>query len=190
VIASALSPACASVPASVLAIVAGAGAVGFSGSRTIGAGSAVPECVATVCAAVSPRALVSVGCAAGVDSLVRSLVCGASVFRASSFSASSFVGRLVLRSAAVVRFVAACGRPSVFVVFPSSACPAGLLPSPVVSRCFRGLGSGSWASAAFAAGLGVPLLVFSPSDSLGVPAWGFAPLGSGWFLLAPPPALF
>lgn len=173
------------VPASVLALVGGAGAVGFSGSRSV-----VPACLGSVCAAVSPRALVAVGCAGGVDAAVRVSVLGASVFSAASFSASSWAGRLVLRSAAVVRFVASASSRaggSVFVVFPSAVCPAGLVPSPVVSACFAGFGSGSWASAAFAAGLGVPLLVFSP---VGVPSWGFVSFGSGWFLLPASPSLF
>ncbi len=174
-----------SVPASVLSLVGGAGVVGFSGSRSV-----VPACVGAVCGAVSPRALVGVGCASGVDAVVRALVLGCSVFSASSFSASSFSGRLVLRSVALVRFVAsASGRSGggVFVVFPSAACPAGLVPSSSSSVCFRGLGSGSWASAAFAAGLGVPVLVFAP---VGVPAWGFSSLGAGWWLLVPSPSLF
>lgn len=181
VVASSLAP----VPASVLALVGGAGAVGFSGSRSV-----APSCVGVVCSAVSPRALVGVGCASGVDAVVRASVCGCSVFSAASFSASSWAGRLVLRSAAVVRFVASASLRAggaVFVVFPSAVCPAGLVPSSVVSACFAGFGSGSWASAAFAAGLGVPLLVFAP---LGVPAWGFASLGAGWWLLSPSPSLF
>ncbi len=186
VVASSLAPVVGSVlPPSVVALVAGAGVVGFSGSRSV-----VPACVGAVCGAVSPRALVGVGCASGVDAVVRALVLGCSVFSASSFAASSFSGRLVLRSVALVRFVAsASGRSGggVFVVFPSAACPVGLVPSSSSSVCFRGLGSGSWASAAFAAGLGVPVLVFSP---VGVPAWGFSSLGGGWFLLSPSPSLF
>ena len=175
----------ASVPASVLSLVGGAGAVGFSGSRSV-----VPLCLASVCSAVSPRAFVAVGCASGVDAAVRASVVGCAVFSAASFSASSWAGRLVLRSAAVVRCVASASSRaggSVFVVFPSSVCPRGLAPSSSVSGCFSGLGSGSWASAAFAAGLGVPLLVFAP---FGVPSWGFSSLGSGWWLLAPSPSLF
>jgi hypothetical protein len=178
------------LPASVAALVGGADCVGFSGSRSV-----VPVCVASVCAVVPASALVAVGCAGGVDAAVRLLVCGCTVFSASSFPASSRAGSLVLRSVALVRFVASCApRPggSVFVVFPSGACPAGLVPSPLTARCFCGLGSGSWASAALAAGLGVPLLVFAPSAPLvrGVPAWGFVSLGADWFSLVPPPSLF
>lgn len=169
------------LPPSVVALVAGARSVAFSGSRSV-----VPPVLASVLALVSPRAFVAVGCASGVDAAVRSSVCGCSVFSASSFAASSWAGRLALRSAAVVR--AGAGRsPALVLVFPSGACPRGLAPSPSVSACFAGFGSGSWSSAAFAAGLGAPLLVFSP---VGVPAWGFASLGAGWWLLSPSPSLF
>jgi hypothetical protein len=182
VVASSLAPVVGSVlPPPVAALVAGARSLAFSGSRSV-----VPSVLAPVLALVSPRAFVAVGCASGVDAAVRSGLEGACVFRAASFSASSWSARLALRSAAVVR--AGSGRsPSLVVVFPSSVCPRGLAPSPVVSACFAGFGSGSWASAAFAAGLGVPLLVFAP---LGVPAWGFVSLGSGWWLLSPSPSLF
>jgi hypothetical protein len=182
VVASSLASVVGSVlPPSVVALVAGARSLAFSGSRSV-----VPSVLAPVLSLVSPRAFVAVGCASGVDAAVRSGLEGACVFRAASFSASSWSARLALRSAAVVR--AGSGRsPSLVVVFPSSVCPAGLVPSSSPSLCFRGLGSGSWASAAFAAGLGVPLLVFAP---LGVPAWGFAALGAGWFVLSPSPSLF
>jgi hypothetical protein len=176
------------VPSSVLSLVAGASALAFSGSRSV-----VPPVLAPVLAVVSPRAFVAVGCAAGVDAAVRSSVVGCTVYSARSFSASSWVGRLVLRSAAVVSAVAP-RVGSLVVVLPSSACPVGLVPSASSSACFRGLGSGSWATAAFAVGLsatlnsGASVLVFSP---LGVPSsWGFVALGSGWFVVASVPSLF
>jgi hypothetical protein len=170
------------VPSSVLSLVAGASALAFSGSRSV-----VPPVLAPVLAVVSPRAFVAVGCASGVDALVRSSVLGCTVYSARSFSASSWVGRLVLRSAAVVSAVAPRAG-SLVVVFPSGACPVGLVPSPSSSVCFRGLGSGSWATAAFAAGCGASVLVFSP---LGVPSsWGFSSLGGGWFVVSSVPSLF
>jgi hypothetical protein len=170
------------VPASVLSLVAGASALAFSGSRSV-----VPPVLAPVLAVVPPRAFVAVGCASGVDALVRSSVLGCTVYSAKSFVASSWVGRLVLRSAAVVAAVAP-RVGSLVVVFPSGACPSGLMPSSASSQCFRGLGSGSWATAAFAVGSGASVLVFSP---LGVPSgWGFVALGSGWFVVASVPSLF
>ncbi len=129
--------------------------VGFSGSRSLpaSAGGVVGPLVASV--AASGRG-VAVGCASGLDQLVR-LACPSA---------------LVARSVSLVRAVAASGSGCGLVVFPGCACPAGLLPFSVPSRCFCGLGSGSWASAALAAGLGVPVVVFGvPLSSLPA-AWG------------------
>ena len=136
--------------------------VGFSVSRSLSPAFAplVRRVVASVVASGRP---VAVGCAAGLDAVVRSACPSAVVFSAASFG----VGRssFARRSAALV---SAC---SALVVFPSSPCPAGLAPSPSASACFCGLGSGSWASAAFAAGLGLPVVVF-PCGFSALPSWG------------------
>ena len=122
---------------------------------------------------------VAVGCAAGADSFVRAAAPGALVFSVAAFGSGR--GAFAVRSVALVRAVAAGGPGSGFVVFPSTPCPAGLSPSARSSACFCGSGSGSWASAAFAAGLGFPLVVFPcgfPPSSL--PPWGlWVPAGSG-----------
>jgi hypothetical protein len=94
-----------------------------------------------------------------------------SVVRASSFGrgASAFARR----SVAVVSAVRSAG--GVWVSFPSSPCPSGLVPSGSSSRCFAGFSAGSWSSVAFAVGCGVP---FPPSWLL----FGFVSLGGGvWF---------
>src|SRR5690606_34124227 len=99
------------------------------------------------------------------------------------FSASSFGsgrGAFARRSVAVVRAVAS-SPAGVWVSFPQSACPAGLLPSRSSSACFCGLGSGSWASLAFAVGLGVPSFVWLPAGVVPPAGWGFLSLGGGWF---------
>ncbi|MEP0546406.1 MAG: hypothetical protein ABJF88_05700 [Rhodothermales bacterium] len=179
-------------PSPVRLLLASAPAVGFSGSR-----SASPVCLAA-CRAVLPLVggAVHVGCAPGLDAAVRSACPSASVLSAVSFGGAGGFGRgaFAARSVALVRAVAAAGQgavpPSVWVSFPGCACPAGLAPCPSPSRCFSGLGSGSWASLAFAAGLGLPCLVFVPP---GVPApapWGFTPLGGGWLFRPAPPSLF
>ncbi|MBW4523471.1 MAG: hypothetical protein KME16_28020 [Scytolyngbya sp. HA4215-MV1] len=148
--------------------------VGFSGSRRGCSAAALSAAFSRVASGAS----VFVGCASGVDAVVRCRFGS----RCRVFSASSRSrGGLAARSAGLVRAVAAAG--GCWVSFPSCACPAGLVPSPVSGRCFCGFGSGSWASLAFAVGLGVPCLVFSP---WGVPAgWGFSALGRGWFVRVP-----
>jgi len=177
-------PLAASLPAAVLSVFARAGAVGFSGSR-----SAVPAGVPAVAAAVAAlRCPVFVGCARGVDAAFRAAFPGASVLAASSFGSGR--GSFAARSAACVRAVAVAGAGAagsflggLWVSFPSGPCPVGLLPSASSSRCFCGSGSGSWASLAFAAGSGLPCLVFGfPPPA----AWGFAPVGGGWFFRGAP----
>jgi hypothetical protein len=148
-------------------------AFGFSGSR-----SSVPSGCSVAAAAVPSASRVFVGCARGVDSFFRGVFPGAAVFAASSFGAGR--GSFARRSVAVVSAVSAAG--GLWVAFPSSSCPAGLVPSASSSRCFSGLGSGTWASLAFALGSGVPCLVWL--GSLPCPSgWGLSPVSGcpGWF---------
>jgi hypothetical protein len=148
---------------------------GFSGSRR-GVSLSV---LAEVAAAVPAGSRVLVGCAKGVDQYFRERFPAAEVFSVASGQWGAGRGAFAARSAACVRAVSAAG--GLWVSFPASPCPAGLLPSSSQSRCFGGFGAGSWSSLALALGLGVPCLVFSPS---GVPrGWGLSPVTgcSGWF---------
>jgi len=172
-------PLAASLPAAVLSVFARAGAVGFSGSR-----SAVPAVVPAVVVAVAGlRCPVFIGCARGVDAAFRAAFPGASVLAASSFGSGR--GSFAARSAACVRAVVVAGAGAagsflggLWVSLPSGPCPSGLLPSASSSRAFCGSGSGSWASAAFAVGSGLPVLVFGVCPPA---SWGFASLGGGWW---------
>ena len=169
---------CWRVVPSWVGVLAGFSFFGFSGSR-----SSVPRSAASVaCFLRRFRPLAGVvGCAAGVDEFFSGSFPSLSVVRASSFGSgrSAFASR----SVAVVRSVASAG--GIWVSFPCSPCPSGLVPSGSSSRCFAGFGSGSWASLAFACGLGVPCLVFLPSGVAFPVSWslfGFVSLGGGvWF---------
>jgi hypothetical protein len=147
---------------------------GFSGSR-----SSVPSGAASrVVSLVPASASVFIGCASGIDAYFRSSFPSATVLQASSFGAGR--GAFAARSVAVINAVRGAG--GLWVSFPSSACPSGLVPSASSSRAFSGSGSGSWASLAFALGSGVPCLVFL--GSLPPPqGWGLIPVAgwSGWF---------
>ena len=157
--------------------------VGFSGSRRLPAsfGGLVSGLVGSVLA--SGRGI-AVGCAPGLDALARAAAPGAQVFRVEG----SHPGAFAARSIACVRAVAESGSGCGWVSFPDSLCPAGLLPC---SNPFRGLGSGSWASAALAANCGVPVVVFGlPAHSLPQSwgSWGPAAqsgVWSGGFRLVP-----
>lgn len=137
---------------------------GFSGSRDPDWDSSAAVLEASKY--IDHRSHVVVGCAKGIDDLVRHIAnIYPEVFYASSFGAgkSSFARR----SVAVVDRVRSLN--GLWLSFPSGICPPQLSPSSSSSRCFSGSGSGTWASLAYAAGLGLPCLVFANS----VPGWGF-----------------
>jgi len=163
------------LPAPVVAALGSASAVGFSGSR-----SAAPPApvVAAVAAAVPAGCPVSVGCARGVDAAFRAAFPAARVFSVRSFGSGR--GAFAARSVACVQSVAVPG--GLWVSFPFGSCPPGLVPSASSGRCFCGSGSGSWASLAFAVGLGVACFVWLP-PAFSVPSgWGFSSVGGGWWL--------
>lgn len=162
---------------SVSRVLSSASIVGFSGSRSVPCSQSAVA-IRSAIAAVPAGVPVHVGCAAGVDELVRSRRPGAVVF---SVATAGFSGRgaFARRSQLCVQSVAVPG--GVWCSFPSGACPESLLPSASASRCFSGFGSGSWASLAFAAGLGVQCLLFLPPGVSAPVGWGFVSGGDGWF---------
>ncbi len=110
---------------------------------------------------------VAVGCARGLDAIVRQLVPSAWVFNAESQRPRD----LVKRSASLVKAVAASEFPTM-LIWPGCKCPRTVCPSKSVSLCFCGGGSGSWATAAFAAGHGVPLFIFGVQVQSLPLSWG------------------
>lgn len=169
------------VSSSVLSLVASFPVVAFSGGRAL----VGPSLAAArwLCSSSSPSSVL-VGCAPGADAVARFAFPSASVF---SVVAGSGRGGFAARSVRVVRACAAGG--GLWVSFPSSSCPAGLLPSSSSSRSFCGAGSGSWASLSFAVGSGVPCLVFLAPGTVPPVGWGFVALGSGWFVSRRPVAV-
>ena len=166
-----------SVPTMLSSIFSQFSCFGFSGSRQW-SGSFAPLAAAADLVPAGGRVLV--GCAPGVDQFFRSRFSFAQVFQVSSGQWGVGRGAFAGRSIACVSAVRAAG--GLWVSFPTSACPAGLLPSASGSRCFSGSGSGSWASLAFALGSGVPCLVFLGPLSCSA-GWGLSPVPGvpGWF---------
>lgn len=165
--------------------------VAFSGSRVVGS-SASLSCRSFLPVLGGFSGSVGVGCASGVDSAVRSAFPLACVFSVSSFLVGGRVARasFALRSSALVSWCASGG--GLLVAFPLGSCPAGVS----VSSSFRGCGSGSWGSVAFAVGLGCSVLVVLPAGA-GFPApvslasrfafVGVAPCGGSLWLSVPAP---
>lgn len=138
---------------------------GFSGSRSL-SGASYKKC-GQLASFFSGFGAVLVGCASGADAAVRAAVPSAQVFKVSCRSRGAYAARSV-------KFVKALflSQSPVLVSFPGSGCPSGLAPSAFPSRCFAGFGSGSWASLAFAVGLGIPIRVFLPSGVQPPSSWG------------------
>lgn len=150
--------------------------VGFSGSRT--PNHELVSAAKMALSRVNPDALVMVGCAKGIDAIVRSEVDASRLKVFSVYGTGK--GAFAERSIRCVRAV--FDASGTWVSLPSGPCPSVLRPSDKPTECFCGTGSGSWASLALAKGLGVPCLVFL-SDRMSPPnGWGFRPLKKGWFL--------
>lgn len=142
--------------------------LGFSGSRSLSP-SARYAVGSILSAAVTQSrwSSFSVGCCAtGLDALVRQF----GGFPAGSlhvFQAASKLPRdLVARSSRLAHSVGA------LVAVPECSCPDALIPHVSVSRCFCGLGSGTWATAALAAGLGATVYVSGLSPKQLPLSWG------------------
>ena len=122
--------------------------------------------VGALVASLPGGAGVLVGDAAGADALVRAALPTARVFAA----AGSQRAELVARSVRLVRAVAAAPAPRWLVALAGGPCPAGITPA-AQWRSGRSA-SGTWSSAALAAGLGVPLLVvWCAPGAVALPAW-------------------
>jgi hypothetical protein len=145
----------------------GVRSVGFSGSRSPSRGAVAA--LSELLPLVPSLCRVSVGCARGVDALVRAYFRSSPsllVFSVASGRFGSGRSAFARRSVACVRSVAR-GDRGLLVAFPSSpVCPAGVRPS----RSFNGEGSGTWGSVALALGRGRRVLLWLPSGSL-PPVW-------------------
>jgi hypothetical protein len=150
--------------------------IAFSGSRSLsGAGLAA---LTSLFPLVSTGCYVVVGCAEGADLAVRRAFDGGRLCLFSVASGRFGSGRSAFarRSVAIVESLPVGG---LLVVVPSGAAPAGVVPS----RSFRGCGSGSWGSAAFALGTGRRVLLWLPVGAI-PPAWysvSWSAVG-GWWL--------
>lgn len=129
-------------------------AIGFSGSRNpYGlASSAISNLLPQL---ASYPGIIGVGCAKGVDQLVRSYFPQSLVFKVQPpINRKAFA----LRSTRLVSWVVASS--GLLVAFPSTSCPSSVAPS----LCFHGAGSGTWGSVALAIGLGASVMVFIHSS--------------------------
>ena len=160
------------LPAPVARLVAAAPLLVVSGARR--PSPVVVAAARTVVAARPASAPVLVGCAPGVDAVVRAHP-AARVLRASAFGHGR--GAFAARSSALVR-TAAATPGAVLVALPSGPCPFGLVPARSSSRAFSGHGSGTWGTAALAAGLGLSIVVALPAGTAPPAGWPLVSIAS------------
>lgn len=92
------------------------------------------------------------------------------------------------RSIRFVKELACLPRP-LLVAVPDTECPLAIEPTSSSRKAFCGCGSGTWATTAFAVGLGIPALVYVESERP-APWWirtrtaGYQ-LYRNWYILKP-----
>jgi len=116
---------------------------------------------------------VLVGCASGVDEIIRSSVPSARIFSVASPSAGSVSTPAQSLARRSMSMVSAC---SVLIGFASVNCPVDV--SPICH--FSGGGSGTWATLAYAVSKGLQVFVFM-ADGVSLPSWS----GGSWVQACP-----
>lgn len=141
--------------------------VAFSGSRALTGD--LGETVAKLARAAYRSGFpVLTGCAAGSDAFVRAAVPSAQVFEVASGLYGRGRAAYAKRSIAMVNALGELPYP-ILIAAPVGDCPEALSPSDKGRECFGGFGTGTWSSAAYALGSGIP--VFLP-DGITPPHWG------------------
>lgn len=97
--------------------------------------------------------------------------------RLKKFIANRDLGRsgFALRSIRMINTLKQCSVSPLVLSFPVADTPVGLKPSAKSSDCFCGLGSGTWATTAYAVGLGIDVLISRE------PNWESERVGKGWY---------
>lgn len=153
--------------------------IGFSGSRSPSSESkrALKELLDLV-----PKEIrISVGCARGVDEIVRKYFQNSNSLIVFSVASGKFgTGRAAFarRSSSCVLSIS---EKDLLVAVPSSSAPEGVK----VSKSFNGKGSGTWGSIAFALGHGRKVLIWSEKNP---PSWAnvsWSEKENNWWLGVP-----
>ena len=137
--------------------------VAFSGARgCLIATMAVKDVVQYL----HPQSRVIVGCAGGVDGIVRVLVPKAEVFYFGTYykDGISAAAAMAIRSTEVVKEL----NGGLLIAAPAAGqvCPASVVPA----KSWKSGKSGTWSSIALALGLGSPVLLFLTSSDQ-IPPW-------------------
>jgi hypothetical protein len=140
--------------------------VAFSGTRSLARYGATGGEIRKILTKISPDCRILVGCANGVDRIVRENANPnqLEVFSVSNGEYGKGKSSFARRSVAVVQSLPVGG---LLISRPGSVMPPeGVQPR----RSFRGFGSGSWGTAAYAIGMSRDVLLYLPDGEL-PPQW-------------------
>jgi hypothetical protein len=103
------------------------------------------------------------------------------VFRAVDYNGRSHAQKLARRSAAMVEFLRF--KSSCLIAFPMATCPIGVEPC---QQWRSAKGSGTWGTIALSVGLGIPTMIWLPTD-IAAPEWRdrLEQINRNWWLSLP-----
>ena len=134
----------------IISLISGFPCIGFSGSRH-STGPVYNNSLQFLPLLSNYKGSIGVGCAKGIDGLVRNQFPFATVFKVQPpINRRAFA----VRSTRLVHWLASSN--SLLVAFPSTVCPSAIVPS----TSFKGYGSGTWGTIALSIGMGLSVLVF------------------------------
>lgn len=134
----------------IISLVSGFPCIGFSGSRH-STGPVYNSALQFLPVLSNYKGSIGVGCAKGIDGLVRNQFSFATVIKVQPpINRRAFA----VRSTKLVHWLASLN--SLLVAFPSTVSPSAIVPS----TSFKGYGSGTWGTIALSIGMGLPVLLF------------------------------
>jgi hypothetical protein len=165
----------AETAAKILSIARAYPAIGISGPRQYSSEDRHEAVIKWLIESCLEQAIIT-GCAKGADAIARETRIGATVHQAKSslYIGLPYVAALARRSQDCIKDVRT--NSGIWCSFPNSPCPAKVKPAP---HWISGGGSGTWASLAYAAGLGLPCLVWAGQTPM--PGW-LQEIGRGWWI--------
>lgn len=158
-------------------LMAGYDSVAFTGSRTLPFDYRF--IATTLVKSLVKEQRVFVGCATGVDSIVRDLCSWAEIFSVSSGKWGVGASAFARRSVAMLEALQSSAASHLLVAIPVGSAPSNLVPSKFWKSAS---GQGTWGTVAVAIGRGIPCLLFAKYLPAG--GWGFKKLAGDWWFFA------
>lgn len=156
--------------------------IGIGGTRNP-QGKIRAQEISGVMGTINPNAKIHTGCQKGIDAIVK-LWCDLRKIKIKVFDVAS--GKYGEGKGAYARRTIDCIESTkeangLWVAYTGRECPSKVKPSNKTNKCFNGGGSGTWAGAAYAMGLGMEVLIYIPEKVSPPEEWNLEPIGDLWY---------